>query len=1072
MPDRTILLAAIFSLAVAPALGAQPRILDDFSSLAAWRPVTSDNVTLDLASVPGVRGRAMAMRFDFRGGGGYAIARRELPLELPENYEFTFWVRGETAPQTLEFKLVDPTGENVWWVNRRDYEFPERWTKVTFKRRHITFAWGPSAGAPLERMAALEITVSASSGGSGTVWIDDLAFERLEPVRPYDRTPSLVATSAATGSEAALALDADLATAWRSVGPPARQTITVDFLQTRTLGGLHLTWGADEHAIDYAVLLSSDGARWDTASVVRGANGGSDWIYLPETETRWLRLVVIRPATTRGITLREIEVLPLEASSSLTAFVVRAGADAPRGSVPRWYANEQVYWTVVGADADSAEALIDTDGTVEVGAGAFSLAPFLRVDGRLLSWADVERDVSLANGDLPIPTVTWRRDSLRLHITAFADGAPGRSTLWTRYRVENRGADSVRATLHVALRPFQVNPPWQFLSVQGGVAPIARIARDGDVVRVHEGPRRGAGTAARVVVPVTRAAGFGASTFADGGVVAALRAGRMPEATSAADSLGLASGVLAWPLTIAAGAHEDVWLAVPLHAASPAPPAALDADSASMLGAARLAAATAGWSATIGDASIRLPDTTGARRIVETLRANVGWILVNRDGPAIQPGSRSYARSWIRDGALTSTALLRMGHATEVREFIEWYAPFQFPNGKVPCCVDRRGADPVPEHDSHGELVYLIAEYWRYSRDRALVERMWPHVVGAVGYIDSLRRQRLGPEWETPRNRRFHGILPPSISHEGYSAKPMHSYWDDFFALRGLEDGVVIARVLGEDSTARAWAAVRDDFRRDFFESIRLTMAFHDIDWIAGAADIGDFDATSTTIGVAPGGQLAALDSAGLAFALRRTFERYWEEFVARRDGRKEWDAYTPYELRTVGTFVRLGERAKAHELLDFFFDDQRPAAWRHWAEVVWRDSSAAKFIGDMPHGWVGSDFIRSALDMFAYEREADSALVIGAGIVEPWTTAAPGVHVTALPTPYGPLTYTMRGEMGAVRVRLASTSLRMPPGGIAIVTPFDRRVTNATVDGEPVEVRGGREVIVRALPAEVVLEH
>ena len=28
--------------------------------------------------------------------------------------------------------------------------------------------------------------------------------------------------------------------------------------------------------------------------------------------------------------------------------------------------------------------------------------------------------------------------------------------------------------------------------------------------------------------------------------------------------------------------------------------------------------------------------------------------------------------------------------------------------------------------------------------------------------------------------------MPESISHEGYSAKPMHSYWDNFFALLGL----------------------------------------------------------------------------------------------------------------------------------------------------------------------------------------------------------------------------------------------------------------------------------------------
>jgi hypothetical protein len=33
-------------------------------------------------------------------------------------------------------------------------------------------------------------------------------------------------------------------------------------------------------------------------------------------------------------------------------------------------------------------------------------------------------------------------------------------------------------------------------------------------------------------------------------------------------------------------------------------------------------------------------------------------------------------------------------------------APYQFDNGKVPCCVDDRGSDPVPENDSHGEQTF------------------------------------------------------------------------------------------------------------------------------------------------------------------------------------------------------------------------------------------------------------------------------------------------------------------------------------------------------------------------------
>jgi hypothetical protein len=133
-------------------------------------------------------------------------------------------------------------------------------------------------------------------------------------------------------------------------------------------------------------------------------------------------------------------------------------------------------------------------------------------------------------------------------------------------------------------------------------------------------------------------------------------------------------------------------------------------------------------------------------------------------------------------------------------------------------------------------------------------------------------------------------------------------------------------------------------------------MKLHRIDYIPGAVELGDFDATATTIAVAPGGELGWLPQP----ALNRTFERY-DEFFRQRLENPTWEAYTPYELRVVGTMIRLGQRDRALRELEFFFEGQRPAAWNHWAEVVWREPRAPRFIGDMPHTWIGSDFIRSA---------------------------------------------------------------------------------------------------------------
>ncbi len=121
------------------------------------------------------------------------------------------------------------------------------------------------------------------------------------------------------------------------------------------------------------------------------------------------------------------------------------------------------------------------------------------------------------------------------------------------------------------------------------------------------------------------------------------------------------------------------------------------------------------WKAKLNHIKFNLPQS--ADRIVNTYKSNLAYILINRDKAGIQPGSRSYERSWIRDGALTSSALLKSGIVDEVKDFIDWYTANQFENGKVPCVVDSRGPDPVPENDSHGEMIYLIREYFNFTKD-------------------------------------------------------------------------------------------------------------------------------------------------------------------------------------------------------------------------------------------------------------------------------------------------------------------------------------------------------------------
>ena len=1025
--------AGVLLLGARPAFAQQngERVIDDFESTSAWKTTPSDGVSLELKQDSGMNGRSMRLDFDFHGHGGYAVIHRDVSFTVPQNYEFSFSIRGNAPVNTLEFKLVDSSGDNVWWSNQPGFAFPKEWTRVVRKKRQITFAWGPLGGGELKQVAAIEIAVTAGTGGKGSVWLDDLRLTPLEPEGPYTLTPR---------------------TERRFDVQSGNATLEIDFLKRREFGGVVIDWRNASRPTWYTVSASTDGTTYTQVDSIGTSSRRRDYLYLPESDARYIRFEAKGTGANdpfRTLGVKDIVIEPLSWSASMNDFLAAVARYAPTGNYPRYLSNKQSYWTVVGVNGDTHEGLLDTQGRLESGKAGFSIEPFLdRPNGGVVSWADVRTTPSDAGGQVPIPSVHWSPSPLELTVTAFAAGDPGKSFLIGKYRLHNPTAKSQRTTLHLAIRPFQVNPPWQFLNTPGGFARIDSISYDRNQVRVN---------ADRTVIPVSRPAGFHALSFAQSDLLDAIKRSLPFLNTKASDKLGLASGVLSYALDIPAGGDSVIYVAVPLHESPP--PCVRDRGITACTpewAAAQMDAVKRSWSAELGIVSIALPSSAG--RVSESLRANLAYILINRDGPAIQPGSRSYERSWIRDGSLTSTALLRLGHYSEVREFLDWYAGFQFENGKIPCCVDARGSDPVPENDSHGEFIYLVAEYFRHTGDTATLTRMWPHVAKAFTFMDSLRESRRTSEFQSADKRVFFGLLPQSISHEGYSAKPMHSYWDDFFALRGFKDAAFIAQVLRKPELTR-FCAARDTFQVDLHRSIELAMKNHNIDYVPGAAELGDFDATSTTVGVDPAEELGTT----IEPAIRRTFDRYYENFRKRRDGGKPWEIYTPYEWRVAGTFVRLGQRERARELMNFFFQGQRPKEWHQWAEVVWEKKDTARFIGDMPHTWVGSDFIRSTLDMFAYERDSDSSLVIAAGLPESWLRENNGVSIKGLSTHYGRLSYSMRARGNVLSVSIQDR-MRIPLGGVVIEPPMHGKPKRILLNGVSMPVLD--RIRVTSLPA------
>lgn len=978
----------------APMKVAHPQIFDRADR---WLPVASGQSEGRLSVGRG----ALRFDFDFKGGRGFIVARRELSLEMPAEFVIRFRVRGSGPVNHFELKLADNSGKNVWRREWRDFQLRRRGRELRFANHEIEFAWGPAGGGEIGRVGAIEFAVVAGEGGAGTVWLSDLTIED----RSLRRAPA-VSSSSAVKKPAA---DLVSITQWRPRASDTRPWLGIDLREPRLLGGMVIEWLDGAPAGGFRVRASNSGRAWKTLHAATKAGGARSYVWLPKTNARHLRLELSGNAGVRSLRWQGYEF-----SRSIEAFWRHIAAEEPRGWHPRWLMREQSLWTPVGIPNGRSCALINEEGMIEIGEGSFSIEPFVFADGRLFTWADVKPRQQLRDAWHPVPSVNWETNKWGLIIEAWAS-ADG--VLHVRYCAQNRTARPLHVRLFAAIRPFQVTPPWQHFRNVGGVSRIHELRWDGVAVHVND---------SAVIVPDANRAAFGAMTSDEGTPCARLAGGAPPAAPRVREAFGFATGVLAFALEL--------------------PPRGED---------------SAGWSTALVSAGVdpwqnKLPENqlrgaSWAGEVIRSALTATAHILVTRNGPALQPGPRRYTRSWIRDGTIMSAALLRMGCADEVSEFIRWYAPHQREDGFVPCCVDRDGPDWLVEHDSHGQFIALIADYARFTNDIALMREMWPRICKAATFMARV----IEPG----------GLLPISASHEGYLAQPVHSYWDDFWALRGLRDAAAVAEQLGQDEQADQWKATAGDLSAAIRASIETTRAEKNLDFIPGSVEWADFDPTATANAVTLFDAPPELNRD----ALMRTFDKYLTDWRKKRRGEMEWSNYSPYEIRIIGALVHLGRRDEALELLRFFLSDRRPLAWNQWPEIAWRDPRSPGHIGDVPHTWIGAEYVLAVQSLFAFESEALRAIVIGGGIAAEWMDDE-GVRVQALPTSRGPLSYSLRRFADGLIFCDVSADIDLPAGGLILRPPLAEPMWRVTINDEVIEAHGSEEIRVDALPATITI--
>jgi F5/8 type C domain len=1004
---------------------------DFFVDPASWLVVASGQAKGKLTEVKGPDGKpGLRLDYDFHGGGGFVVMRKEVHFTLPETFEFSLGLRGDGLRNHFEFKVADPGGSNAWRFLQSEFQLPEDWQTVRIRERDLPFAWGPAGGGGPPAVGAIELVIAAGPGGSGWVCFTELALED-QSLHLFN---DVRASSHTVDSNPADVFSSETADLWRAAPDDEHPWWEVDFGQMIRFGGLVIDWPEADLSRGYQIDCSADGETWTELYKATQALGFRSHIPAPYAESRMLRF---RFDDARSAAISSLRLRPDAFSHTPNEFIHAVVVDFPRGWFPRYWYREQSYWAPVGSPEGKRRGLVNEEGLVEVDEAGFSLEPFLWVAGKLVTWADAEIRLALADDGAPFPEVHWTVGEVVVRVMPWVDGCGESMVLRVTYQVSNPAGHDLQ--LMVAVRPYQVNPPWQAFRNLGGRSPIHEISCEPGGLRVDQ---------RRVETSVSPAAS-GAAAFEQGGVVAFMAGGKLPAQKTISDPSGLASAAMQWQV----GAHLEVTVSVPFY------------ETAVPLTAGARENAIARWREMLAPVEWRVP--TMAKDAVACFRTAATHILINRDGPAIQPGPRRYTRSWVRDCVIMGAALAKADCPHALREFVNWYVQFQREDGFVPCVVDRDGIDWLVEHDSHGQLIWGICEVYRHGGDLEFLRAMWPAVSRAAGYLLSLRAQRMTPEYSEPQRSASYGLLPESASHEGYLAHPVHSYWDDFWGIRGLDAATEIALALGFQNQAEAWAVESRAFLVDVKHSLDKVITDRKIDYIPGSVEWADFDPTATSNAIA---QLDFADDLPQG-PLHQMLETYLEGFRKKHRGEIPWLNYTAYEIRIIGAFVRIGKREEANELLNFFLSDRRPLEWNQWPEITWRDPRSPGHLGDVPHTWIAAEYLLALAAMVASEREASCQIVLASGLPWAWIAEENGFAVRGLMTRYGRLDFEIKASSPDQIDFRVGESLTLPPGGLVLTPPLPPGYEILATSHPALEIHsGGASVAVLALPISATL--
>ncbi len=662
-------------------------------------------------------------------------------------------------------------------------------------------------------------------------------------------------------------------------------------------------------------------------------------------------------------------------------------------------------WTAIGVPRGTVEPIVDPRGLLTPWFDGWSLDFWIHWRGCLIAPSQLKRVDQTLRETLPIVLTCFTKKGLRICMEVWGHRIQGREVVVERVRIENLLNETVRFRAYFSIRPY--NPE--------GMSLIRHL-------QYHE---EGAWEVNRslAVILQKKPDRVTCSDQRVGDVSIILP--EIEECRSLKCEAGMATALSEYRMALKPGEIKE------LSAVCTTNKVKYDGDF--LISSMNMNHHSAGqqeireWKSFLsGGIVIRLPDT----QIQACFEANRAFLHLFDDGEEITPGPLTYHRFWFRDAAFMINALDKLGYHKAAEQKLLTYPDRQRRDGFF---ISQNG-----EWDSNGEAIWTLMEHYRLTRDEEFLRSVYSAIRKGIFWIDRKRRRT------RKKDKPVRGLLPAGFSAEHLGPND-YFYWDDFWSLAGIREGIKASRILGRDRDHAVFQEIHSEFQECIKRS--LDFVFNRLGRkILPASPYRRMDAGAigSIVALYPLHLLRA-DDEWIVHTVEDLRTHYFFE-----DGFFQnmiHSGVNPYLTAQVAECYLYRRSRKAWPLIRYLLKIATPTFT--WPEAV-HPRTGGGCMGDGHHGWAAAEYLLLIRNLLLFEEEG--RLILTPILPKEWTRPGTEIQVQRAPTYFGPVDFMIRFGQAEWELKIRSR-FRAPSSGYEWNLPLP--VDCANGDAGPVEIRG-----------------